>query len=334
MTIEVRRPAAVASAAELLGRATARTALRPADGLSAVPMERVLLDGERLVVKWLSPEIDWVMRFSGDDRCRPVVMWEEGLYHAVSPWVDPLVTAVARDEERGAWALVMRDATEEFLPEGDATIPPDAQKRFLRDMAGLHAGFWGFEHREGLCRPEQFYGIFAPSTLAKEAAERPLTGVPSYAGPGWEELRALQPQLTEQVLALAEDPQPLVRALAETPRTLVHHDWKGGNLGTRPDGRTVLVDWAFPGASAGCADLAWYLGVNCDRLPTGKEGVISAYREALERNGIRTAPWFDRQLELALLGCFLVLGWSKTQDPAELRWWVDRTARVAAELCR
>lgn len=331
MPTEVRRPAAV-SAASLLERATARTPLRPADGLSAVPMERLVLDGERLVLKWLSPEIDWVMRFSDDVRCRPVVMWEEGLYQAVSPWVDPLVTAVARDEERGAWALLMRDATGEFLPEGDAAIPLEAQQGFLRDMAGLHAAFWGFEHREGLCRPEQFYAVFAPRTLAKEAAERPLTGVPSYAGPGWERLRALQPRLAEQVLALADHPAPLVGALAETPRTLVHHDWKGGNLGVRPDGRTVLVDWAFPGSSGGCADLAWYLGVNCDRLLTSKEQAIADYREGLERNGIRTDGWFERQLELALLGCFLVLGWSKTEDPQELGWWADRVAPVAAEL--
>lgn len=333
MTTQVRRPAPL-SAASLLERATGRTPLRPADGLSAVPMERLVLDGGRYVVKWLSPEIDWVMRLSGDERCRPVVMAELGLYEDVTPWVDPLVVEVAHDAERDAWALLMRDATEEFLPEGAVPISVEQQRGFLRDMAGLHAAFWGFTHREGLCRPGQFYGIFSPSTLAREADRRPLTGVPASAGPGWEALRASHAELTAQVLALADGPAPLVRALAETPQTLVHHDWKGGNLGVRPDGRTVLVDWAFPGSSAGCADLAWYLGVNCDRLPTSKEQAIADYRESLERMGIRTTGWFERQLELALLGCFLVLGWSKTGDPRELGWWVDRVAPVAAELVR
>lgn len=331
MTLQVRRPAPL-RAEELLARATGRTPLRPADGLSAVPMERLVVDGEACVLKWLSPEIDWVMRMSSDERCRPVVMWEEGLYDAVSPWVDPLVLAVARDEERDVWGLLMRDATEEFLPEGDAAIPEETQRVLLRDMAGMHAAFWGFEHREGLSLPEQFYGIFSTSNVAKEAAARPLQGVPSYVAPGWQRLRELHPALTDQVLALADDPGPLVRALAETPQTLVHHDWKGGNLGIRPDGRTVLVDWAFPGASGACADLAWYLGVNCDRLATTKKQAIDGYRDALERQGIRTQPWFSRQLELALLGCFLVLGWSKTEDPRELAWWVERVTPIAAEL--
>jgi SAM-dependent methyltransferase len=121
-----------------------------------------------------------------------------------------------------------------------------------------------------------------------------------------------------------QDPAPVVTALRETPRTFIHTDWKGGNLGLLPSGRTVLVDWAFPGEGAGCSDLAWYLAVNCDRLPASKEATIEAYRGALERLGVETAPWFERQLDVALLGAFCMLGWSKTSDPVELGWWVER----------
>lgn len=198
----------------------------------------------------------------------------------------------------------------------------------------MHAGLWGMPDGPGLCPPGRLYQLFSPTSLAQEARRGPLQGVPSYAGPGWERLRAVEPVLAEQVIALADDPMPLVRDLRETPTTLVHHDWKGGNLGVRPDGRTVLVDWAFPSSSAGCADLAWYLAVNCDRLATGKEQVVSDYRDGLERQGIVTSPWFDRQLELALLGSFVVLGWSKADDPVELGWWVERVTAVAEDLLR
>jgi len=120
----------------------------------------------------------------------------------------------------------------------------------------------------------------------------------------------------------------------ETPMTLVHGDWKAGNLGSRPDGRTVVVDWAIPGLAPGCVDLGWYLAVNCDRLPESKEATITGYRDALGRYGIDVAGWFDRQLELALLGAFVQLGWSKTSGLAELAWWVDRVTPAARDLLR
>jgi hypothetical protein len=80
--------------------------------------------------------------------------------------------------------------------------------------------------------------------------------------------------------------------------------------------------------------VAWYLAVNCDRLPMSKEDTIVAFRRRLEEYGVPTAGWWDRQLNLALLGAFLQLGWSKTGDPVELGWWVERVLPVARELHR
>ena len=79
-------------------------------------------------------------------------------------------------------------------------------------------------------------------------------------------------------------------------------------------------------------DLSWYLGVNCDRLPESKADTIATYRAALERRGIATGEWWDRQLALALLGAFVQLGWSKTADPAELRWWTGQIVSTARTL--
>ncbi|MGH7860203.1 MAG: aminoglycoside phosphotransferase, partial [Candidatus Binatia bacterium] len=97
------------------------------------------------------------------------------------------------------------------------------------------------------------------------------------------------------------------------------------------DGRTVLLDWAFPGRAPAATDLAWYVAVNCDLLPHSKEDAIEAYRESLERRGVdTTGPWWSEQLELALLGAFQMLGWSKSG--AELEWWADRTLRAVPYL--
>ena len=55
-----------------------------------------------------------------------------------------------------------------------------------------------------------------------------------------------------------------------------------GNLGTHPDGRTILLDWALPGSGPACWDLCWYLALNQARLPEPKEAAIGRFRAALE----------------------------------------------------
>lgn len=317
---------------ELLAGCTERTPLLNADGLSAVPMERVTLDGERYVVKWLSPELDWVMRFSDDDVCRAVVMWESGLYDAVAPYVEHAVVGACRDDSTGRAAVLMRDLGAWFVPEGATPFSLRQQDAFLSAMASLHAGFWGWRDVHGLCRDDQRIGLFSEAHVVRERRRGPLTGVPAVVLGGWAALHERAPRAAELTRTLVDDPAPLAAALAQTPRTLIHTDWKGGNLGLLPSGRTVLVDWAFPGEGAGCSDLAWYLAVNCDRLPTSKEQAIRTYRDALEARGVATAGWFDRQLELALLMAFCMLGWSKTEEQGELDWWADRVVPVAADL--
>jgi hypothetical protein len=65
----------------------------------------------------------------------------------------------------------------------------------------------------------------------------------------------------------------------------------------------------------------------------GQEPAIAAYRAALQRRGIGTTGWFDRQLRLCLLGAMLQLGWDKAGSPApELAWWERHTLAGAALL--
>jgi hypothetical protein len=322
------------SEGELLAGCTARAPMSVVDGLSNVPMERVVVDGESLVVKWLSPELDWVMRMSDDDVCRPVVLWETGLYDEISAFVEPAVVGACRDEVSGRAGLLMRDLSQWFVPEGATRFTIEQHQAFVGAMAALHAGFWGWRDTVGLCRDGTRFSFFSRARLERESARGPLVGVPAIVPGGWAALERVAPRTALPVQALVTDPAPLVAAMEQTPRTFIHTDWKGGNLGLMPRGRTVLVDWAFPGEGAGCSDLAWYLAVNCDRLPASKEDTIGSYREALEKAGVSSAGWFERQLELSLLGAFCMLGWSKTEDPVELSWWVDRVTRVAEELAR
>jgi hypothetical protein len=181
-------------------------------------------------------------------------------------------------------------------------------------------------------QPGGRYTALAPATGEREAAAGHADPVPQMLPAGWAALRAAAPEAHDLALALATEPAPLAAALAQTPATLIHGDWKAGNLGAHPDGRTVLLDWGWPGRAAPLVDVAWYLAVNCDRLPMSKEYTITAYRRALTACGIETGDWWQHQLDLALLGAFVQLGWSKTGDPRELHWWVDRVTPVARDL--
>ncbi|HWB67781.1 MAG TPA: phosphotransferase, partial [Mycobacteriales bacterium] len=171
-----------------------------------------------------------------------------------------------------------------------------------------------------------------PLTAAIETARPDCAEVPRAIAAGWVALDEALPDAARLARSIAAEPWLLVDALDATPQTFVHGDWKLGNLGSRPDGRTILLDWQWPGTGPACVDPAWYLAVNCDRLPESKEDAIERYRQALQDRGIDTSGWFDRQLSLCLLGGFVQLGWNKTHDEAELHWWADRAIAAAATL--
>jgi aminoglycoside phosphotransferase (APT) family kinase protein len=157
-------------------------------------------------------------------------------------------------------------------------------------------------------------------------------GVPGILATAWPALRAVAPEAGAVATALAADPWPLLAAFEGSPTTLSHGDWKYGNLGSHPDGRTILLDWAVPGVAPFCFDVAYYLAINSRRFTEPKESVIAAYRAELERRGVSTHGWFERQLELALLGAFAQLGWEKANEPDELGWWVERVMPTAGTL--
>ena len=149
--------------------------------------------------------------------------------------------------------------------------------------------------------------------------------MPRLVGEGWPRLAEVAPAAAAVVTPLARDPGPLVEALEGTPQTFVHSNWKLDNLGTDAAGRTVVLDWEQPGRGAPLSDLAWYLAINCRRLPQGKQDAIAAYRRALEEYGISTEAWWDRQLRCAC--------WARWSNSAgRRRSGLRRGARVVGGL--
>ncbi len=308
------------------------------DSLSGSSFERVVVgDGaETLIVKHIAAEFDWLMRVLGDGAPghapRALIVWQEGYLAAMPTVIDTATVGMTYDKAQGHVRQVMRDVARSLVSPGSSTVPLTQHRQFLDHMAEMHAAFWGFVDHHGLTTPAQRYGFAHPSRTEEERAAGHHEPIPELFPHGWAAVRAKAPRAADLALSIANDTGALEAAMADGPQTLVHGDWKFGNLGSWPDGRTVLLDWGWPGQAGPCVDLGWYLAVNCDRLPESKEDAIEGYRSMLDGKGVATRGWWDRQLDLALLGAFIQMGWSKAGNPDELAWWTDRVLPTALSL--
>jgi hypothetical protein len=322
-------PRAYDDLAGLLAGATGRAELAGAAGKSGATLERVVIGGQDYVLKHLDLGEDWTMRASGSLHGAPLALCQRGLLARLPDCFNQPIVGVA-PEPRGC-ALLMHDVGRWLVPVTDEPVSLAQHRRFLAHMAELHAAFWAGGPELDVVPVMHRYLELSPWTARAEAAAGSAQLVPQLVAKGWPLLAEVAPDAAAVLVPLAEDPGPLVDALASTPQTFVHSNWKLDNLGTDSWGRTVLLDWEQPGRGAPLSDLAWYLAINCRRLPQSKEASIEAYRAALHAAGISTEPWWDRQLALCLLGSMVQFGWEKALGgyDGELRWWETRVRQAA-----
>jgi hypothetical protein len=318
---------------DLVAGASRRRPVRSSDAKSGASFERLVIDGERYFLKVLSAEDDWIMRVTGNTSNWEFLVWRAGLYHHAPPVIDHAVVAMALEGGQGGrLGILMTDRADDLVPPGDEILAAEQHDRFIEHLAVFHATYLGWRDTIGLQDLARRFLFFAPSTIAPELARPDVPGPIAAAAEGWQRLPARSPRLADLVCRVHADPGALAAALAATPQTFVAGDWKLGNLGSRSDGRTVLLDWAYPGEAPPCWELAWYLALNRSRMPRSKEDTIVAYRRSLEAHGVVTAGWFERQLGLCMVGMMATMAWEKALgDADELAWW-ERAALDGAAL--
>jgi len=317
----------------VLARATSVEDVRPSDARAGAEYRRVTADGRAYFLKRLSPATDWIMRVTGDRVHRPYLVWRAGIMDKAPGCIDHTVVAMdlTGTGEEAVLSVLMRDIGPCLVPPGDARVARAQHKAFLTHMAELSAAFWGWVDDIGLTTMAQRLRFFAPDNIAGELSAADVPGPIAAAAAGWQRLRERSALLWDIARLAHRRPEVIIGPIAETPATFLHGDWKMGNLGSHPDGRTILLDWAYPGSGPACWDLCWYLALNRARLPESKEATIGRYRAALEAIGISTAPWWERQLDLCMIGIMATFGWEKALgDAGELGWWEDRIAGAAA----
>lgn len=329
--------ALAASVDDLLAGVERREPFVNPDRRSDAAFERVWIDGVAHVVKYVHLDHDFTMRVSGDVGCRTVRAWQAGLLDAAPDLVDHAIVGAALGYGRNGWgaAVLMRDVTDELWAAHGGPIPAEDHATLIDHVAGFCAATWGW--RDDPVTGPGFLGygarwaVFGESAIVGERALGWPERVPQLAEEGWSRFADRAPKDVADVTAtLRRDIEPLAAALQQTPSCFLHGDVKAANVGCAADGRTVLIDWAYVGEGPACHELAWHLALNRARLPGGKEEVVDQFRAALERHGIATEGWWERQLGLCLLGAVVQFGWEKAQgDDEELAWWCD-AARAGA----
>jgi hypothetical protein len=344
-----------ATLSRLMSQPVAEVGLSPflsSDGKSGSHFLSVDINGRRrYILKRISRSWDWVMRTTGDHVCRPVIAWQEGLLERVPSVIAHGTVACAKDGD--GWALLLEDFSDVMIPPGEAKLDEQEDTIFLDAMAALHAAFWdepqAVDPARGFCDLCRRYECFSPRVIRPEAGGADL--VPGLVLEGWQQFPSLVDPATSHLFDdLHQSAQPLVDALSRCPQTVAHGDWKLGNLGIIPPlaggasarrSSVVLVDWALTGPAPPGADLAWYLALNSARLPVSKERCIELYRQSLSRRlgGRFDAEGWLPQLDLCLLGTFLLFGWEKAlgavrgetdaaraRERAEIAWWSERAS--------
>jgi hypothetical protein len=295
-----------------------------------------VIGGERHVLKFVHVDDDFTIRCLGDLTPRPLRVWQSGLMDLAPDLIVHGTVGGVGGLGRNGWgaAILMRDLSEWLVPPGDAVLPLDAHLALIDHCAGMSARAWGWHDDVGLAPYGQRWHFFGPGMIEAERRLGFPTPVPRIAADGWERFdERASHDVAVAITEIRHDPTPLVLALQTTPSTFIHGDWKLGNVGRAPDGRTVLIDWSYPGEGPACHELGWYLAINRARLPQSKEDTIREFRTALERHGVDTSTWWERQLRLCLLGTLVQFGWEKALgDDEELGWWTDRAREGLAAL--
>ena len=259
-----------------------------------------MIDGAGYFLKRLSPASDWIMRVTGDDVHRPYLVWRAGIMDQVPVCIDHAVVAMQVDDaddgpgEGAVLSMLMRDVGALLVPEGDTVVPLAQHAGFMEHMAALSVRFWGWQDSIGLTPMQHRVRFFAPDNIAAELRRSDVPTTVAVADRGWRDLAKRSPLLSNTARAVHDQPGLITEALAATPATFLHGDWKMGNIGTHQDGRTILLDWAYPGAGPACWDLCWYLALNRARLPETKEASAARFRAALEALGYPDEPVVGR----------------------------------------
>ncbi len=229
-----------------------------------------------LIFKRMALAESWLMRTSGDTRCREVQLWRSGLLDDLPPSLLAPILAASYDAQTNEGALLLADVGAWLGQFEDCFLPvsPEQQSAYLDHLARLHARFWNDprlgDASLGLASPEQALLLLSPESVAAQRAAGDAHPYLAAAQAGWQAFfdHAL-PEPARHIQRVLDHPNALLASAASVPATLVHGDawppnmglWQSqpGIAGRRARSRTILIDWALATAGPATFDPLWLL---------------------------------------------------------------------------
>ena len=244
-------PWIAASRTDLLAGVTSHVTVDPGDARSGSVFEQVTIDGQPHFAKTLGYRTDWIMRVTGDRDLRTLKIWRAGIMRDAPPEIDHAVVGMAADGEGedALLTILMRDIGE-HLCSRKATRRSRSRTISVcstaspRSRRGTGAGPTTSASR----RSRNACGSSRPTTSRprpRSTTRRCRSASPCRDGRGSPNARPRSPSCSPRS---TPRPAALADAMRSTPATFLHGDWKMGNLGRHRDGRTILLDWAYPGS--------------------------------------------------------------------------------------
>jgi len=271
---------------ELLSRPVSSVEIQPMtdhSGLAGSKLSYVQTDAGIYVLKRMSPEFDYLILATNDQRCRSVRLWQYGLLDELRPHIDHKIIACAQDGD--GWGILMQDLSEGLF-SGDRPITPSQVTVFLDRLARLHARFWNDprlgDPQIGLNDITARLKVTSPRLAQKQNGDQrgPL---PRAIRQGWEILEYLiEPDIFQILSSLSENPEPLAAALERYPYTLIHGDYRNANLAHLEPDQAVVFDWHLASRTLMTVDLAFFMGGPVVRKSIEQIDAIRYYQEKLE----------------------------------------------------
>jgi len=266
---------------ELLSKPVTRVEVQPMNGHSGLAggqLSYVDTDAGRLVLKRMSIASDWIMFVTEDTQCRSLRLWQYGLLDRLLPDIEHRIIASAYDGEN--WVILMNDLSGSFYTWEN--FPPQFVPISLDCLARIHNTFWNdsrlHDARLGLERPATFLNYYFKSHNYTGDA---LGILPQWNRNGWGAMKdLLDADVFQQMVALHENPEPLLNALRRYPYTLLHGDFRAENLAFT--GNPTVIDWQGATRSLMTIDLAWITKHGYVKNVMSEEDAIAYYRNRLE----------------------------------------------------
>jgi hypothetical protein len=351
--------------------------LLAAHGLEGVPEEPYPTDGwsgatftllrrspsERYVLKRDSLALDWIARATHDTDLR-----EASLVDVLGARADGTTRLTGHPSVLGgplrfpylgaatdgdAAAVLMPDLSTELLawerPSHERPIDGAIVDRVLGAIALLHAtGWWLPDDDEPpipWCPlPDRLGLLTRPAAEGYAAAGNP---VGRRFLEGWDAFDDAAPSGARDLVdRLAQDPAPLLEALARLPAVGLHGDLKLANVATFEDGGIGLIDWQMVTIGPVAVEIGWLLVSNSAVLPFEPLDVIRRYGRSLRRQAGQAVGDVlgdpGAQEDLAIVVGLLLRGWRKGLDARsgvvlasgvsamdDLAWWCERAVEAA-----